>query len=167
MAEEKKVRGQIHFRITPEEAAIIEQKAAAVNLSPTMYAKKMAVQGKVKPQVISKDLGQAMLPHISHMGSNINQLAKRANGGGTVAAAELAEVKAEFEALWDLVLYGKKPHRSAPMSADGSSEQKAPRCEICGAELKAGERKADNSPIWYCPNWKEREQGKHTILERE
>ena len=26
MAEEKKVRSQIHFRITPEEAAIIEQK---------------------------------------------------------------------------------------------------------------------------------------------
>ena len=74
MAEEKKVRGQIHFRITPEEAAIIEQKAEAVNLSPTMYAKKMAVLGKVKPQVIGKELGQAMLPHISHMGSNINQL---------------------------------------------------------------------------------------------
>ena len=109
MAEEKKVRGQIHFRITPEEAAIIEQKAEAVNLSPTMYAKKMAVLGKVKPQVIGKELGQAMLPHISHMGSNINQLAKRANEGGTVAAAELAEVKAEFEQLWDLVLYGKKP----------------------------------------------------------
>lgn len=178
MAEEKKVRGQIHFRITPEEAAIIEQKAEAVNLSPTMYAKKMTVLGKVKPQVIGKELGQAMLPHISHMGSNINQLAKRANEGGTVAAAELAEVKAEFEQLWDLVLYGKKPkpRKSEEQKLEEATGQtvlqekkekpQIPHCELCGAELVAGERNKDNSPIWFCPNWKDQSQGKHSIFDR-
>lgn len=168
MAEEKKVRGQIHFRITPEEAAIIEQKAAAVNLSPTMYAKKMAVQGKVKPQVISKDLGQAMLPHISHMGSNLNQLAKRANGGGTVAASELAEVKAEFEQLWDLVLYGKKPKKRKSEEqkleeATGQTrlevEERPETCPVCGGVAIRKYSNKHNQNYWICPNYSKEEKG--------
>ncbi len=175
MAEEKKVRGQIHFRITPEEAAKIEAAAEAANLTPTMYAKKIVVNGKIKPQVISKELGQAMLPHISHMGSNLNQLAKRANEGGTVAAAELAEVKAEFEKLWDLVLYGKKPKRHKTEEekleeATGQTRLKerpeAPHCKLCGAEMVAGHRKKDNVPIWYCPNFKDTEKGQHDFMNR-
>lgn len=167
MAEEKKVRGQIHFRITPEEAAIIEQKAEAVNLSPTMYAKKMAVLGKVKPQVIGKELGQAMLPHISHMGSNINQLAKRANEGGTVAAAELAEVKAEFEQLWDLVLYGKKPkpRKSEEQKLEEATgqtrleERKPETCPVCGGVAVCKHSDKQNKDYWICPNYSKEEKG--------
>ena len=172
MAEEKKVRSQIHFRITPEEAAIIEQKAEAVNLSPTMYAKKMAVQGKVKPQVISRELGQAMLPHISHMGSNINQLAKKANEGGTVAAAELAGVKAEFEALWDLVLSGKKPpkkHKSEEQKLEEATGQtrleteekqdEAYTCPMCGSVAVRRHSDKHDQDYWICPNYSREEKG--------
>ena len=167
MAEEKKVRGQIHFRITPEEAAKIEAAAEAANLTPTMYAKKIVVNGKIKPQVISKELGQAMLPHISHMGSNLNQLAKKANEGGTVAAAELAEVKAEFDKLWDLVLYGKKPkpHKTKEEKLE-ERKPEPPHCKLCGAEMFAGNRKKDNAPVWYCPNFRNTDKGQHDFMDR-
>lgn len=166
MAEEKKVRGQIHFRITPEEAAVIEQKAEAANLSPTMYAKKMAVLGKVKPQVIGKELGQSMLPIIGHMGSNINQLAKKANEGGTVAAAELAAVKAEFDKLWDLVLYGKKPkhHKTAEEKLEQETgqtrlEESPETCPVCGSVAVRKHSNKHNQDFWICPNYSKEEKG--------
>lgn len=179
MAEEKKVRGQIHFRLTPEEAVMIEQKAHAANLSPTMYAKKMAVLGKVKPQIMDKETGKALLPHLSHIGSNLNQLAKVANTEGiTLAmAAQLETVQNQFNALWDLLLEGKKPKREnvvvKTITAEeaGAKEEpakpEAPHCKLCGAELIAGERKKDNAPIWFCPNWKDDTNGKHDIMDRE
>lgn len=166
MAEEKKVRGQIHFRITPEEAAVIEQKAEAANLSPTMYAKKMAVLGKVKPQVIGKELGQSMLPIIGHMGSNINQLAKKANEGGTVAAAELAAVKTEFDKLWDLVLYGKKPkqHKTAEEKLEQETgqtrlEESPETCPVCGSVAVRKHSNKHNQDFWICPNYSKEEKG--------
>lgn len=169
MAEEKKVRGQIHFRITSEEAAKIEAAAEAANLTPTMYAKKIVVNGKIKPQVISKELGQAMLPHISHMGSNLNQLAKKANEGGTVAAAELAEVKSEFDKLWDLVLYGKKPKREdvivqtvTAAETTGMKEEKqdeAHTCPMCGGVAVRRHSDKHDQDYWICPNYSKEEKG--------
>lgn len=164
---------QINFRVTDEEMVILRANAEKAGFSKTpMYCKRLALGVKVKPQVISKELGQAMLPIIGHMGSNINQLAKKANEGGTVAAAELAEVKAEFEKLWDLVLYGKKPQQSKEKKLEVAGQtvlqekKEKPHCELCGAELVAGERSKDNSPIWFCPNWKDQSQGKHSIFDR-
>jgi hypothetical protein len=111
MTEEKKIRGQIHFRVTPEEAALIEKRAAEASLSPTMYAKKQALYGKVKAPVITKDIGQFILPEISKIGSNVNQIARKLNQGGHPVISEFTEIQAEFETLWAYVLEGKKPEK--------------------------------------------------------
>lgn len=107
--EEKNVRKQINFRVTEEEYEKLKRKAELANLSPSMYAKKQALQGKVKAPVITKDVGQLILPEISKIGSNINQLAKKANMNMTILPSEYKEVLAEFETLWAYVLDGKKP----------------------------------------------------------
>lgn len=164
---------QINFRVTDEEMAVLKVNAERAGFKVPMYCKRLALGVKVKPQVIGKELGQSMLPIIGHMGSNINQLAKKANEGGTVATAELAAVKAEFEVLWDLVLYGKKPkqHKTAEEKLEQETGQtrleiQPPHCSVCGAEMVKGMRKKDNKPIWYCPNFKNKEKGQHDILER-
>ena len=102
---------QINFRVTNEEMEILKVNAELAGLTVPTYCKNTALKVKMKPPVIDKAVGKAILPHISHMGSNINQLAKKANEGGTVAVAELAEIKKEFESLWDYVLTGKKSQK--------------------------------------------------------
>lgn len=178
MEEEKKVRGQIHFRITPSEAAIIEQKAAEAGLSPTMYAKKQALEGKVKAPVITKDAGQLILPEISKIGSNINQIARKLNVGGSVLPSEFKEVQAEFQTLWAYVLEGKKPKK---FQEKGQTEVKeansevqqteispsfsslsAPKeriCSKCGELLKFKYSDKQGKNYWICPNYSKEDRG--------
>lgn len=108
---ERKARNQINFRVTDEEYAILVHKAEEAGLSPTMYAKKQAVNGKVKAPIITKDIGQLILPEISKIGSNVNQIARKLNQGGTPLLSEFKEIQAEFETLWAYILEGKKPKK--------------------------------------------------------
>ena len=109
---------QINFRVTDEELAVLEMNAGRAGLKIPTFCKNAALAVKVRPQVIEKELGQAMLPHISHMGSNLNQLAKRANEGGTVAAAELAEVKPSLKSygIWCFTAKSRNPTRQRKKS---------------------------------------------------
>ena len=104
-------RKQITFRVTDEELAFLERNAERAGLKIPTYCKNTSLAIRVRPQVIDKEMGKAILPLISHIGSNINQLAKKANEGGIVATVELTEIKEEFQALWEFVLLGKKPQR--------------------------------------------------------
>ena len=56
-------RRQVNFRLSDEEEARVLKMAERAGLSFSSYCKKMAVEGKVKPQVIDKEMGKAMLPH--------------------------------------------------------------------------------------------------------
>lgn len=158
---------QINFRVTDEEMAVLRLNADRAGFSKIpMYCKRLALGVKVKPQVISKELGQAMLPMIGHMGSNINQLAKKANEGGTVAAAELAAVKAEFDKLWDLVLYGKKPkqHKTAEEKLEQETgqtrlEESPETCPVCGSVAVRKHSNKHNQDFWICPNYSKEEKG--------
>lgn len=47
----KDTRKQVNFRLSDEEAAKVELKAQAANLSVSGYCRIMAVEGKVKPQI--------------------------------------------------------------------------------------------------------------------
>lgn len=102
-------RLQINYRVTPDEYAEIARKAAAVELSPSMYARKAAVEGKVKAPNIDRDAAREIVPQLAKIGANVNQIARRVNGGDTVTAADFEGLKAQFEALWDYLLDGKKP----------------------------------------------------------
>lgn len=157
---------QINFRVTDEEMAVLEVNAERAGFRVPMYCKRLALGVKVKPQIIGKELGQSMLPIIGHMGSNINQLAKKANEGGTVAAAELAAVKAEFDKLWDLVLYGKKPkqHKTSEEKLEQETgqtrlEESPETCPVCGSVAVRKHSNKHNQDFWICPNYSKEEKG--------
>lgn len=157
---------QINFRVTAEELAQLEMNAGRAGLKIPAFCKNAALAVKVRPQVISRELGQAMLPHIAHIGSNINQLAKKANEGGTVAPTELAEVKAEFEALWDLVLSGKKPkpRKSEEQKLEEATgqtrlEETPETCPVCGGVAVRRHSERQGKDYWICPNYSKEEKG--------
>lgn len=167
----KDERKQVNFRLSDEEAAKVALKAQAANLSVSGYCRIMAVEGKVKPQIIDKETGKALLPHLSHIGSNINQLAKVANSEGiTLAmAAQLETVQNQFNALWGLLLDGKKPKREdvivqtvTAAETTGTKEEKqeeAHTCPMCGGVAVRRHSEKKGQDYYICPNYSKEETG--------
>ena len=155
----KDTRKQVNFRLSDEEAAKVELKAQAANLSVSGYCRIMAVEGKVKPQIMDKETGKDLLPHLSHIGSNINQLAKVANseGGITLAmAAQLETVQNQFNALWELLLEGKKPKRE---DMKEEKQDEAHTCPMCGGVAVRRHSDKHDQDYWICPNYSKEEKG--------
>ena len=117
----EKIRNQIHFRIKPEEAVIIEQKASKAELSPSLYCKKMSLEGKVKAPLIDLQAARLLLPQISKIGANVNQIARSLNMGATVAPEAVEDIKTQLQGLvadiWAVILDGKKPKQEQPAQA--------------------------------------------------
>lgn len=164
----KDTRKQVNFRLSDEEAAKVELKAQAANLSVSGYCRIMAAEGKVKPQIMDKETGKALLPHLSHIGSNINQLAKVANSEGiTLAmAAQLETVQNQFNALWELLLEGKKPKKEEVIIPVEVQEQKkeekqdeAYTCPMCGSVAVRRHSDKHDQDYWICPNYSREEKG--------
>ena len=179
MNEMKTTRRQVNFRLSEEEAAKVMRAAENAGLSLSAYVKKLAVSSKVKPMVIDREQGKQLIAALGKMGSNLNQIAKVANQGGGVDADALARLHEDIGDFWAYILDGKKPQRkseprgSAPMSADGSSEQqaenvsqKAPICKGCGAVMRLCRRKKDGALFWGCPNFHDLST-KHSIIDVE
>ena len=88
------------FRVTEEEQAIIRRRQKQTNIqSLRAYLLKMAVDG----YVVNLDIADVkecsrLLRSISN---NVNQLAKHANEGERVNAAELAEVQRHLNKAWE------------------------------------------------------------------
>lgn len=160
---------QINFRVTDEELAVLEMNAGRAGLKIPTFCKNAALAVKVRPQVISKELGQAMLPHISHMGSNLNQIAKKANTEGVTLemAAQLEDIQNQLNALWDLVLYGKKPkpHKTEEEKLEEATgqtvlqERKPETCPVCGGVAVCKHSDKQNKDYWICPNYSKEEKG--------
>lgn len=178
MAEQKKTRNQIHFRLTAEEATKIELNAATARLSPSAYAKKQALEGKVKSPVITRDIGESIFSELGKIGSNINQIARKLNMDDEVLASEFREVKAELDNLWAYVTEGKKIKKSQEQpkqeekvakqvdeelfedvqKTEQPKKQETPICEYCKTPM---EKKRVQSGVnmgrwyWHCPNYKD------------
>ena len=87
------------FRVTPEEKELIHRRQAQTGIrNLRAYLLKMAVDG----MVVNLDLSEVnecsrLLRTVSN---NVNQIAKRANAGGNIHAAELAEIQTGLGEVW-------------------------------------------------------------------
>jgi hypothetical protein len=84
-----------YFKATPEEMAWIEKRMAQTNCAnKSAYLRKMAIDG----HIYNLDL-----PELNEVGrlmrvtaNNVNQLAKRVNGGGHAYREDVAHIEAQF-----------------------------------------------------------------------
>lgn len=176
----KDERKQINFRVSEEEVEVLRVNAGRAGMKIPAYCKKAALGVKMKAAIIDKEIAKEITPALGKIGGNINQLAKKANEGGTVSAAELEKVTEEFYALWDYLQTGKIPQskkQQPQQSEEKRLEQEIgqqrlsdlhdnPVCQKCGAQLFPGHRRRDGKAIWVCPNWRDGEPGSHTVLPR-
>ena len=102
-------RIQINFRLTEIEDKRLKLNAYRAGLTPSMYAKKMAIEGKVKPQLIDPDEAKEITSQLAKIGSNVNQIAKKVNSGDIAEKKALVTIAESLNELWDYILFGKKP----------------------------------------------------------
>jgi len=97
----QKLRRNINmgFRVTAEERDMIMKRMDEIGFpSVRSYLLKMALNG----MIINLDLADvrecSRLLRI--LGNNVNQLAKRANEGGNIYAADLADIQVRLDEVW-------------------------------------------------------------------
>ena len=87
--------------VTAEERALIEQKMAQLHTKRIgAYLRKMAIDGYII-QVDTTDIRE-MTKALGSIGRNINQIAKRVNAGGPAYQADMEEIRARLEQIWQL-----------------------------------------------------------------
>lgn len=90
----------IAFRVNEKERDLIAQKMKLAGISSVRaYLLKMAVDG----YVIQLDLTDVrdMVRLLSNATNNLNQIARRVNASGSVYKADIEDLKANYERLWE------------------------------------------------------------------
>jgi hypothetical protein len=92
---EKRARNRhITIRLTEDERATVDAAAADAGLTPGSYVRQVVLGAPVPRQGKRRPAEKAelvrLLAEVGKIGSNINQLAHRANSGNTVGAKEMA-----------------------------------------------------------------------------
>ena len=99
-APKRKREGQLNFRVSPEELALIEQKMAQLGTTNReAYLRKMALDG----YVVRLELPELkeLVSLMRYSSNNLNQLARRAHETGRIYDADLEDISRRQEALWD------------------------------------------------------------------
>lgn len=107
-SENRQRGGQIAFRVTEEERAIIEAAADAAELTVGSFVrakmlKKSVTKETRRPSIDREILGRA-LGMLGKVGGNINQIAKHLNSGGNVPNAEIVKALNDFANLREQIL---------------------------------------------------------------
>ena len=94
----KRVRFQ--FYVSEQEASAIQERMEQIGVANlSAYLRKMAVDG----YIIHLDMSgvQEMVRLLRICSNNLNQYARRANETGSIYAADVEDVRARLDSLWD------------------------------------------------------------------
>lgn len=91
---------RVEFVVTEQEAALIKDRMAELGITNlSAYLRKMAVDG----YIIHLDMSdiQEMIRLLRICSNNLNQYTRRANETGSVYAADVEDLRARLDGLWD------------------------------------------------------------------
>ena len=91
---------QLHFMVTKRERELIAEKMAQLGTANmAAYLRKMAVDG----YIVNLDLAgvRELVSLLRNATNNLNQIAKRVNGVGSLYAADVEDMKARYAELWE------------------------------------------------------------------
>ena len=92
---------QVLVMVTEKERALIREKMAQYGTrNMGAYLRKMAIDGYVV-RLETKELSE-MISLLRRSSNNLNQYAKRAHETGSVYAADVEDVRKQFETLWGM-----------------------------------------------------------------
>lgn len=92
---------ELHLYLTDEEAEKIEERMRQTGIrNKNAYLRKMAIDG----YCIRMDLSDVkeMVRLLGIYGNNLNQLARRANEGGSIYRNDIADLQKEMKEIWEM-----------------------------------------------------------------
>lgn len=97
----KKKTEILHFRVSPEELARINQKRDEIGIrNMGAYLRKMALDGYCV-NLDMKEITQ-MSSLLRRCSNNLNQYAARANATGSIYAEDIRDLQARLDEIWEL-----------------------------------------------------------------
>jgi hypothetical protein len=97
----RKRQKQIVIRLTEQEFSQLKKKVRESGLSQqTFLIKAFSDKKLVNPIILNR-----LISEISHIGNNLNQIAKRCNSGRTDVLSEVIKIKKELEEEWQQLNY--------------------------------------------------------------
>ena len=91
-----------NVRFTPEEFSEIQRKANELNITTSMYIRRMINNGKIFKLIVPEYTN--VISELSRIGHNINQIACRLNSQGSFYYDDFAEMKDNFTELEMLII---------------------------------------------------------------
>jgi hypothetical protein len=89
----------LHFMVDEKERELIERRMAQTGITNLRaYLLKMAVDGRVIH--VELESVREMVRLLSNATNNINQIARRANETGNIYAADLDDLRGQYDKLW-------------------------------------------------------------------
>ena len=89
----------INFAVTEQERNMIDQRMKQAGVTNRRaYLLRMAVNGQIVK--LELDSVKEMVRLLSNATNNINQIARRANTGGSIYAADIDELRNRYEEIW-------------------------------------------------------------------
>lgn len=90
---------QVVIRLTDEEFSMLQNKVKRAGSNQQEFCR-LAILGK---EIKNTDGIKEVVPHLSHIGNNLNQIAKRLNQSNTINTAELSQTLKGCEEIWQLL----------------------------------------------------------------
>ena len=90
---------QVIIRMTNDEFTRMKQLVAASGLNQQSYL----LRAILNKRIVNTDGVKQILPQLKGIGTNLNQLTRLAHTGYPVPADEVAAMRKELEALWQLL----------------------------------------------------------------
>lgn len=91
------------FRLTEEEYGKIKKKVEEAGISQQQFLLKTALE----KEIIHIKEYQELIFQIKKIGTNINQIARKANETGHISDADISAVKGGLEQIWQLLKLSK------------------------------------------------------------
>ncbi len=91
---------RLNLRLLPDERAEIEIGAAAVGISPSDYARRLIIGGRIKRAPVAK-ADPTLVLAINRAGVNLNQIARTMNSGAGHVPRDLADTLVRINRLLD------------------------------------------------------------------
>ena len=87
---------QIVIRMSDEEYAFVKKNVELSGMKQQEYL----IKAVTDQPIINTDGLKMVVPEMKRVGNNLNQLTKKANENIFVAAAEIEDLKKEFDEVW-------------------------------------------------------------------
>ncbi|WP_203634031.1 MULTISPECIES: MobC family plasmid mobilization relaxosome protein [Lacticaseibacillus] len=95
-------RKQVNFRLSAADFEKLTASASTLGMTPSAYAKSLAVKARLVRPKFDHATGVAVNLALRRLGTNLNQLARKANAGdlSPLQAEQMAEIRKAVNEIW-------------------------------------------------------------------